>query len=263
MLVEQRDYSVFRDNLRRIMEHQQLSAHELENRSRHLGSTSGAVTAHTVKNILSGKTKPQARTIRVLEELLQCDISNGTIKDDNLGPQRGVADDRYGGYTFAEYENLIGHYLFFRRSFDYTDRYVCSFVHIKKSAAKNCFSFKEVQRNTDKEGETHSYAFEGDVYIPGNFQIVQLRSGSSKMRRVHNLRSSFTERGKMLTGILNALREERFEGLFFPAVSAVYGTSTILGPESAMDQIGSFEESELPVADIPKRLEKVRSRSYF
>ena len=208
---------------RKTDERRKLTDQEL---AQEVSSKKLSLTAHTIGNIRRGRTSPRRQTVRALESYFHCDLSTALLSDVELGPERGLAADHYGGYRVSDYEYLIGAFFFFRRSFDYKGRFICSYVEVRFDDEMNCLCFAEFQENRLLEGETFSYIFDGRIAIAKDTGVLQLRShlrdGPSVMRRVHNLRINRNNDNIRLLGLLQTLNYNKFKG-HYPVVSPVYG----------------------------------------
>lgn len=126
-----------------------------------LASLAG-IKPHTLARFLGGDTnRMQPLTVTKLQEVTKYHL-------DTWAPINKKRQNN------SKYKSVLGDYLAYRRSYDYRDRYICSFINISWDEESGQSIWSERQKNTSNSGKTYDYYHYGKVAIHPSIGILQL-----------------------------------------------------------------------------------------
>ena len=158
------DWKAVRDNLKSRMRASRLTAEELSYKS--------GINRKTIDNFLQKKSNLRVNTLRKIEETLSVDLTSGQTRLASRSME--IAPVNYGSYSRNIASAYIGQYYLFRRSFDYDDGCVCSYLKISWHDDMDHMTFQEVQKNKSRKGRIHHYDLSGFITIPHGLSLIHI-----------------------------------------------------------------------------------------
>ncbi|MHC2086612.1 helix-turn-helix domain-containing protein [Methylobacterium sp. CM6244] len=155
-----------------------------------------------------------------------------------------IADDRFGAYNLEHYEEHVGHFYSYRRSFTYPTNILRSVFEITWSDDKGNegFKFREVQKYHSKTSKKKiDFSQSGDVYISHKTGMIQLLTSNKGALRLITL-TKLTD--DVMSGIVLTQAEQR---LFHqPSTSAIFlqKIADVLTEEDLSQSVGSLTPSD-------------------
>ena len=242
------DWKAVRSNLKARLKRDRITTEAL--------SHSSGINRKTIDNFLHGRSNLRTNTLKKLEDTLSLNLITGEIK--LASTSLSLAPTEYGSYSRDLASNYIGKYFLFRKSFDYDDGCVCSFLQVSWHNDLDHMTFHETQRNTARNGRVHQYDLSGIVYIPHELSVLQFVSRSNGFNRISTLSTVGFGRSKKLKGILVTLNEIRNVG-YMPASSPVLAVKidNATNDEEILSKIGSMPIAECWRSSIKEEFHEI------
>jgi DNA-binding Xre family transcriptional regulator len=209
----------------------------------------------TVRNVIEGQ---HARGTTVAELCTALEIQSGEVKPIS------ISDGMHGGYTKTSFDEYIGCYFVYRRSFSFPRNILRSVFDVQWNAQRKCLRFDEYQRYDSSEHDTIvDYSQTGEIFVSseiGLLHFVTTTRGAvrlittSKFRR--NVPTDLTMYGIVLTQAKKPLHYQPST-----AVNIFEKASSSLSADDAKKQVsvlrqGDFDYDRLDVAltDAERRI---------
>lgn len=216
----------------------------------------------TLGNLLAGQPVRDATVAGIarglaidLDTLLGPPSSNGAAHDK---PQ-GRADETYGGYLLATYEDYLGPYLAYRRIFSRRNALYRSVYELDWDEDLSRLRFLELQASTNGRTSTQHA---GGVYISPHTGMLQLLTTFQGALRLVTL-NRFQRGGDKLRGVI--LTQSDREKFYQPAVSAIF-LHKLSGRQRLSDlerRIGTLEEDNGDFATAMAEIEEIERSEIF
>jgi hypothetical protein len=169
-----------------------------------------------------------------------------------------IADEAHGGYTLKHFDDYVGLYHVYRRSFTFPNNLVRSLYEIKWSDERSCLVFTENQRYRSSEGNrTQDYSQEGEVFISNTIGLLHLltkEEGALRLITLTKLRlDDMSLQGIVLT---------QAQGPFYyqPSASPIFFRK-LNGDDEAKKKVGplrpadeDYDDIHLALAEIEKNI---------
>ena len=242
------DWTSVRSNLKTRLKRDRITTEAL--------SHSSGVNRKTLDNFLHERSNLRTNTLKKIEDTLSLNLVTGEVKLSSAS--LSLAPTEFGSYSRDLASNYIGKYYVFRKSFDYTDGCVCSFLQISWHNDLDHMTFHETQRNTARNGRVHQYDLSGIVYIPHELSVLQFVSRSNGFNRISTLSTVGFGRSKKLKGVLVTLNEIRNVG-FMPASSPMLAIKIDDDSTDAeiLSKIGSMHVDECWRESLKEEFEEI------
>jgi len=174
-----------------------------------------------------------------------------------------IADVAFGQYPRATYENYIGNYLFYRRSFDDTSNLVVSSFRVFWDDERMCLGFGEKQYNKTDHGRVYRYGFTGQIHIPSGVGVIGfLTYGKGVVRTISTslMRDNLSH---TMVGVLLALKEVSGIG-FHPITSPIVlqKLDTDIDEDDIMNRIGVYPEYHEAILPILTYMQEAEGRCF-
>jgi transcriptional regulator with XRE-family HTH domain len=202
----------------------------------------------TLGNLLAGQPVRDATIAGVargltidLDALLGTPSANGVAE----GRLKGRADESYGGYLLAAYEDYLGPYLAYRRIFSRRNALYRSVYELDWDEDLSRLRFLELQGSPKGRGADAATQHAGGVYISPH-TLNRFQRGSDKLRGV----------------ILTQSDRERF---YQPAVSAIF-LHKLSGRQRLSElerRIGTLDDDHTDFAAAMAEIEEIERSAIF
>jgi DNA-binding Xre family transcriptional regulator len=149
----------------------------------------------TVRNVIKGK-KTRFGTIEDICNVLQISLGLSAQTVD-------VTDELHGGYTDKQFQDYIGPYFSYRRSFTSIGNLLRSLFVISWNSERKCLTFSEHQRYVSSDNQSlQDYSQHGDIFVSntiGLFHLVTIAEGAVRLITITKLSADGTMKGIVLT----------------------------------------------------------------
>lgn len=174
-----------------------------------------------------------------------------------------IAEMSYGQYPRSAYEEYIGNYLFYRRSFDDTANLVVSSFRVFWDDEKGCLGFGEKQYNATDHGRVYRYSFTGQIHIASGVGVMSfLTFGKGVVRTISTslMRDNLSH---TMVGVLLALKEISGIG-FHPITSPIVlqKLASDIGDEEIRDRVGVYPDYDENILPIIPFMQEAESRCF-
>lgn len=219
----------------------------------------------TLGNLLAGQPVRDATIAGIargltidLDTLLGTPSANGVSE----GRLQGRADESYGGYLLATYEDYLGPYLAYRRIFSRRNALYRSVYELDWDEDLSRLRFLELQGMPKGRGADASTQHAGGVYISPHTGMLQLLTTFQGALRLVTL-NRFQRGGDKLRGVI--LTQSDRERFYQPAVSAIF-LHKLSGRQRLSElerRIGTLDEEHTDFAAAMIEIEEIERSEIF
>lgn len=219
----------------------------------------------TLGNLLAGQPVRDATVAGVarglaidLDTLLGAPAGNGAAD----GKLTGHADESYGGYLLAAYEDYLGPYLSYRRIFSRRNALYRSVYELDWDEDLSRLRFLELQGRPNGRGADAATQHAGGVYISPHTGMLQLLTTFQGALRLVTL-NRFQRGGDKLRGVI--LTQSDRERFYQPAVSAIF-LQRLTGRQRLSElekRIGVLEEDHADFDAAMSEIEDIERTAIF
>ncbi len=219
----------------------------------------------TLGNLLAGQPVRDATVAGVarglaidLDTLLGGPSANGAAD----GKLTGRADESYGGYLLATYEDYLGPYLAYRRIFSRRNALYRSVYELDWDEDLSRLRFLELQGSLNGRGADAATQHAGGVYISPHTGMLQLLTTFQGALRLVTL-NRFQRGGNKLRGVI--LTQSDRERFYQPAVSAIF-LHKLTGRQRLSElekRIGVLEEGHADFEPAMGEIEDIERTAIF
>lgn len=214
----------------------------------------------TIGNVLAGQAVRDATITSVAHALAieVDDLVTKATRPNSAVMSDGRADEAYGGYLLAAFEDYLGTYVAYRRVFEAGGNLMRSVYEIDWDEDLRRLRFLELQRLTGRASSSTSGQHGGGVYISpltGMIQFLTTFQGALRLVTLDRFRRG---EGKLRGVILTQSDRERF---YQPAVSAIFlekiaGRQRHSDLEKKIGIIGPQEDAYVPALSEIEEIER-------
>jgi transcriptional regulator with XRE-family HTH domain len=217
----------------------------------------------TLGNLLSGQPVRDATVAGVARGLaIDLDTLLGTPAGNGAAELTGRADESYGGYLLATYEDYLGPYLAYRRIFSHRNAVYRSVYELDWDDDLSRLRFLELQGSPNGRGADAATQHAGGVYISPHTGMLQLLTTFQGALRLVTLNRFQRGSNKLRGVILTQSDRERF---YQPAVSAIF-LEKLTGRQRLSElekRIGVLEENHADFGAAMTEIEEIERTAIF
>jgi transcriptional regulator with XRE-family HTH domain len=207
----------------------------------------------TVRNVIKG----QKTRIATVEDI--CDVLQIRSVADDKAKSSPIADEMHGGYTLKHFDDYIGRFHAYRRSFTFPKNLVRSLYEITWSDEQSCLVFTETQRYRSSEMQrTQDYSQQGEIFISNTIGLLHLLTREEGALRLITLTKLRLD-DQALQGIVLTQAQGPF--YYQPSVSPIFLRKLADADHQGEQPIGpirpgdaDYDEIDRALADIEKNI---------
>lgn len=123
----------------------------------------------TIRNVIKGDST-RIKTVHNICTAAGINYNEAVSHETTL-----ISSEEYGGYTFNHYDDYVGTFFAYRRSFTFSKNILRSFYVIEWSEKKKCLTFSETQAYTSQNlKKTVNFSQKGEIFISNNVGLLHL-----------------------------------------------------------------------------------------
>lgn len=207
----------------------------------------------TIRNAINGRSTRDL-TLSLICKALSIDME-GNLQEQSSA----LADEAHGGYAFSQYEDYIGQYFAYRRSFMQRGQITRFVVEIDWSSTKRCLIFSQVQKKgaeTSKNAE--SVLAQGEIFIGPSTGLLHLSSskdGSLSLMTLTKLRlEDKAMHGVLLTSAMQFYHKPAVSAVLLQKFDASADRDVVDPAKTIANADGDFRYFDEYLLDIEKNL---------
>jgi transcriptional regulator with XRE-family HTH domain len=167
----------------------------------------------TIRNVIKGRpTRPA--TVRDICKVIGIGVDSPETKPVD------IADQEHGGYTLNHFENYIGLFYAYRRSFSFPRNIIRSLYAFSWNGERGCLVFRETQHyDSPNLKQTIDFSQEGEVFISNMTGLIHLLTKAEGALRLVTL-TKLRAADRVIRGVV--LTQAQGEFYYQPSVSPIF-----------------------------------------
>jgi len=171
-----------------------------------------------------------------------------------------IAADEFGAYNLDHYDEYVGFFYAYRRSFSFIGSIIRSLYEFRWNEERRCLAFREIQSyNSPELGRKVDYSQEGDVFISNSIGLIHLLTRNEGALRLITL-TKMREADQVVRGIVLTQAEADF--YYQPSVSPIFfkKIETLANAEELAQRVGPIRPTEPDYLPADQMLIEIEQR---